>query len=84
MEVDDMVGYELTGLDDKKVTYNYYPENDLNNRGVISFDRKNNKPFVASRAVDDEYGFYSIHMFNMLRKSNETGNFEKTGYVAWY
>lgn len=79
-----MVGYELISLDANKAIYNYYPENDFSNKGVISLDRRKNTVSVTSCAVDDEYGFYSDHMTSMLRESNNKSDFRESGYIAWY
>ena len=79
-----MVGYKLVSLNKKTAVYNYYPENNLNNKGVISFDRNNKQMSITDRAKDDEFSFYSAHMLNMLQESDETGDFQESGYIAWY
>ena len=79
-----MVGYKLVSLNKNTVVYNYYPENDLSNKGIISYDRNKGQMSVTNRAEEDEFSFYSAHMLRMLEESNETGGFQDNGYIAWY
>ena len=79
-----MVGFELQSLSDSEVVYRYYPENDMDAEGVVSYDRSTGARSVVSVAPGDEFSSYSSHLFNRLDEFNESGEFEDRGYVAWY
>lgn len=79
-----MVGFKLKSLSDSEAVYSYYPENDMDAEGVVSYDRSTGARNVVSAAPGDEYSSYSSHLFNRLDEFNESGKFEESGYVAWY
>ena len=79
-----MVGFRLKSISDSEAVYCYYPENDMDAEGVVSYDRLTGAREVVSVAPGDEYMSYSSHLFNRLDEFNESGTFEESGYVAWY
>lgn len=79
-----MVGFRLKSVSDSEAVYCYYPENDMDAEGVVSYNRSTGARNVVSVAPGDEYLSYSSHLFNRLDEFNESGVFEDGGYVAWY
>ena len=79
-----MVGFKLIEVDNNTAIYDYYPENKKADKGIILYNREDGEIEFIERSVEDPFSWYAWHLGNRLDEFNKTGNFEETGYVAWY
>ena len=80
----NMVGFKLIKVNDTTAIYDYYPENKEADKGTIAYNREDGEIQFIERSKKDSRSVYAWHLGNQLDEFNATGNFEKTGYVAWY
>lgn len=79
-----MVGYELKELTDSRAVYLYYPENDRSDCGTVSMNRADGSCEVLEQAENDDFKWYSRHLFSELRDFNSSGHYKPEGCIAWY
>ena len=63
--------------------YRYYPEGGAV-YGIVSFEEGTGEAEIVKLAENDQHGIYAAKMFSRLRKMARTGEYEKTGMIAWY
>lgn len=73
---------ELLEVNEDKVVYRYYPEQETD-FGVVSVNRKNGERKIEK--LFDRYGqMYAFHACRELERYITNGNFPVKGGVAWY
>lgn len=74
---------ELLEVNEHKVIYKYYPEQETENFGVVSVNRKTGERKIEK--LFDNYGkTYAFHACRELERYINNGNFPVKGGVAWY
>ena len=74
---------ELLEVNESKVIYKYYPEQETENFGVVSVNRKTGERKIEK--LFDNYGkMYAFHACRELERYITNGNFPVKGGVAWY
>ena len=73
---------ELLEVNENKVVYRYYPEQEAD-FGVVSVNRKTGERKIEK--LCDSYGkTYAFHACRELERYITEGNFPVNGGVAWY
>ena len=74
---------ELLEVNEDKVVYKYYPEQESESFGVVSVNRKTGERKIEK--LFDRYGnAYAFHACRELERYITNGNFPVKGGVAWY
>ena len=74
---------ELLEVNEDKVVYKYYPEQETEKFGVVSVNRKTGEHKIEK--LFDNYGkMYAFHACRELERYITNGSFPVKGGVAWY
>jgi hypothetical protein len=74
-----MLEYELLGIVDGVATYQYYPDGDRENPGMVRFD-SNFKMIDYTPSKEDPGAYYAAKLFHWFERQNE---FDDSGFIAW-
>ena len=74
-----MLEYELLGMVDGVATYQYYPDGDRENPGMVRFD-SNFKMIDYTPSKQDPGAYYASKLFHWFERQNE---FDDSGFIAW-
>lgn len=78
-----MVKIELLEVNEDKVTYKYFPEQETEKFGVVSVNRKTGERNIEN--LFEDYGkTYAFHACNEIERYITKGTFPVNGGVAWY
>lgn len=79
-----MLKYKLVKETDNRITYEYYPEGNIGDKGVVYVDKADGNVEIVSLAPSDKLKTYAIMMLNRLRRFFSSGKYDDDGMVAWY
>lgn len=74
-----MLEYELLGIVDGVATYQYYPDGDRENPGMVRFD-SNFKMIDYTPSKEDPGAYYASKLFHWFERK---GGFKEAGFIAW-
>lgn len=74
-----MLEYELLGMVDGVATYQYYPDGDRENPGMVRFD-SNFKMIDYTPSKEDPGAYYAAKLFHWFERK---GRFKEVGFIAW-
>ena len=78
-----MVKIELLSVDETDAVYKYFPEQETENYGVISVNRKTGERSIRQKAL--KYGSeYAFHACREIERYIAKNDFKSRGLVAWY
>lgn len=72
--------YETTSA----VQYEYYPEGDTDNKGLVSVSKKTGEVGIVDLAPKDELKIYANKLIKRLRLFHNSNEYKETGMIAWY
>lgn len=76
-----MVTFKLINKDGEILTYEYYPEGNINSPGIICFNPKTETLISRMYSKDDNNHNYFVKFLSGLNDNN--GNPKNEGVVAW-
>ncbi|MEG2932727.1 MAG: hypothetical protein RR842_04035 [Gordonibacter sp.] len=80
-----MVFFELRKRNGDIATYDYMPENEKANRGIISLNLTTGSREVIEKSSDDKGFDYAAHALRAIGENfSASGSLQKKGWVAWY
>lgn len=74
-----MLEYELLGIIDGVATYQYYPDGDRENPGMVRFD-SNFKMIDYTPSKEDPGAYYASKLFHWFERKER---FKEKGFIAW-
>ena len=74
-----MLEFELLGIIDGVATYQYYPDGDRENPGMVRFD-SNFKMIDYTPSKEDPGAYYASKLFHWFERR---GKFDDSGFIAW-
>ena len=78
-----MESLELLEVNEDKVIYKYYPEQETESFGVVSVNRKTGERKIE-KLFENYPNSYAFHACRELERYITKGNFPVKGGVAWY
>lgn len=79
-----MLTYRLIYESDSTVEYEYYPEGNEKEKGLVSFSKNDGKPSIIDLPQSDDTKIYVRMLFKRLRTFHATNTYKAQGKVAWY
>lgn len=78
-----MTWFELIRLTESEAVYDYFPESRSAEPGRVVFNRATCFPDKVIVAPSDRFSSYMFHLIRKLEEFNDSGDFMRSGYVAW-
>lgn len=79
-----MLTYQLVFEDESIVKYEYYPEGNKREKGLVSFSKPDGKASIVVLPLSDDTGIYARMLFKRLREFHSNNTYRANGKVAWY
>lgn len=79
-----MLAYKLTNETGSAMEYEYYPEGNQKDKGVVSVSKENGSISIVKLSPSDEAKIYVLKLFKRLRQFQAIEEYEKQGTVSWY
>ncbi|MEG2458728.1 MAG: hypothetical protein RSA89_02825 [Raoultibacter sp.] len=80
-----MVYFELRKRNGDTVTYDYMPEKESADRGVVSLNLVTGKRETVRKSTDDRGFNYAEHALRAIGENfSASGSIDKKGWAAWY
>ena len=79
-----MLTYKLIYESESTVEYEYYPEGNEKEKGLVSLSKKDGKPSIIDLPASDDTRMYAGMFFKRLRQFHTNNAYKNQGKMAWY
>ena len=82
--VNKMLTYRLIYESESTVEYEYYPEGNEKEKGLVSLSKSDGKVSIIDLPQVDDTKIYARMLFKRLRAFHANNTYKASGKVAWY
>jgi hypothetical protein len=76
--------YKLVYETNSVVQYEYYPEGDTKNEGLVAVSKKSGAVSIVELSPKDDLKVYALKLMKKLRAFHKASEYKKDGIIAWY
>lgn len=79
-----MLKYKKVLETNSLVQYEYYPEGDTRNMGLVAISKKTGEITIIELSLKDSMKMYAMKIANKLRAFQKSSEYKENGIIAWY
>lgn len=79
-----MLTYKLIANTTAIADYEYYPEDNKNNAGIVRISKNDGAVSVVKLSPSDEFKTYATKLFKKLREFKTKSEYKQSGMICWY